>query len=51
MAFLPMRQAMLVQRYAPYGILILLVLIILPGSPLFALLGVARPLADLLTGA
>jgi len=51
LAFLPPRTAFAVQRYAPYGVLLLLLLVFLPGSPLGQvftwLFGVAR----FLTGA
>ncbi|MBA2633487.1 MAG: site-2 protease family protein [Chloroflexi bacterium] len=50
-AFLPPRQAMVVRQYAPYGVIILLVLVFLPGSPLRGLLGLAGPLSRALTGA
>jgi Zn-dependent protease len=51
LAFLPPRQAMVVQRYAPYGILVLLLLVFVPGSPLRFFLGLARPLTEVLIGA
>ena len=51
LAYLPPRQAVTVQRYAPYGIIILLLLIFLPGSPLRALLGMATPITQVLIGA
>jgi Zn-dependent protease len=51
LAFLPPRTVFAVQRYAPYGIMILLLLVLLPGSPLGRLLGVAEPLARALIGA
>jgi Zn-dependent protease len=51
LAFLPPRQAMVVQRYAPYGILVLLLLVFVPGSPLRFFLGLARPLTEALIGA
>jgi Zn-dependent protease len=51
LAFLPPRQAMTVQHYAPYGIIVLLLLIFLPGSPLGALLRMASPIARVLVGA
>ena len=51
LAFLPPRQALTVQRYAPYGIIVLLLLVLVPNSPLGWLLGVARPFAEALTGA
>ena len=51
LAYLPPRQAMTLQRYAPYGIIVLLLLIFLPGSPLRALLGLAVPITQVLIGA
>lgn len=50
-SFLPARQAFAVQRYAPYGILLLLLLVFIPGSPLSLLLGLADPLTEALIGA
>jgi Zn-dependent protease len=51
LAYLPPRQALTIQRYAPYGILVLLLLIFLPGSPLRALLSLAVPVTRVLIGA
>ena len=51
LAFLPPRQAMVVRQYAPYGVIVLLVLVLLPNSPLRALLGLAVPIARVLLGA
>jgi Zn-dependent protease len=51
LAFLPPRAAFTVQRYAPYGIIVLLLLILLPNSPLGLLLGLASPLTRGLIGA
>lgn len=51
LAFLPPQAAMTLRQYAPYGVIILLLLVFLPGSPLRLLLGMARPIADVLTGA
>jgi Zn-dependent protease len=51
LAFLPPRSVFAIQRYAPYGVMLLLLLVLLPGSPLGRLLGVAGPLARGLTGA
>ena len=51
LAFLPPRTAFTVQRYAQYGIIVLLVLVILPNSPLRLLLGVADPITRGLIGA
>jgi Zn-dependent protease len=51
LAFLPPRQAIVVRQYAPYGVIILIVLVFLPGSPLRALLGLATPITRVLIGA
>ena len=51
MAFLPPRQAVTLQRWAPYGVIVLLLLVLLPNSPLRALLGLARPITEALIGA
>ena len=51
LAFLPPRQAMVVRQYAPYGVIVLLLLVFLPGSPLRALLGLAAPITRVLIGA
>jgi Zn-dependent protease len=51
LAFLSPRNAMTVQRYAPYGIIVLLLLVVIPNSPLGVLLGLAAPLTEALTGA
>ena len=51
LAYLPPRQAVTIQRYAPYGVIILLLLIFLPGSPLQALLSMATPITRVLIGA
>ena len=51
LAYLPPQQAVVVQRYAPYGIIVLLLLIFLPGSPLRALLSLAAPVTRVLIGA
>jgi Zn-dependent protease len=51
LAFLPPRAVFLVQRYAQYGILLLLLLILLPGGPLSVLLAPVHPLTELLIGA
>jgi Zn-dependent protease len=51
LAFLSPRNALMVQRYASYGIILLLVLVLLPNSPLRLLLGMAGPLTRALTGA
>jgi Zn-dependent protease len=51
LAFLPPRAAFTIQRYAPYGVILLLVLVFLPGSPLNAVFGLIWDLAQALTGA
>lgn len=51
LSFLPPRTAMTVQRYAPYGILVLLLLIILPNSPLNLLFGAVVGITRVLIGA
>lgn len=51
LAFLPPRQAMALRQLAPYGVIVLLILVFVPGSPLRLLLGMARPIANVLTGA
>ena len=45
------RTAMTIQRYAPYGVLVLLLLVFLPGSPLRVVFGFMGTLAGILTGA
>ena len=49
--FLPPRTAMQVQQYAQYGVIVLLVLILIPGSPLGLLLRMATPITRFLVGA
>jgi Zn-dependent protease len=49
--FLPPRTAMQVQQYAQYGVIVLLVLILLPSSPLGLLLRMATPITRFLVGA
>lgn len=49
--FLPPRTAYTVQRYAQWGFVVLLLLVFLPNSPLRALLGLGRPITELLIGA
>jgi Zn-dependent protease len=51
LAFLPPRTAFTVQRYAPYGILVLLLLVFLPNSPLDLLFRAVNLLAQALIGA
>ena len=50
LAFVPPRWIYPVQRYANYGVLVLVALLVLPGSPLRLLLGLALPWATLLVG-
>ena len=51
LAFLPPRAAFTVQRYAQYGIIVLLLLVFLPGSPLGLLFDVVRWLTRIFVGA
>jgi len=51
LAFLPPRAAFTFQRYAPYGILVLLLLVFLPNSPLDLLFRAVNPLTQALIGA
>jgi Zn-dependent protease len=51
LAFLPPRQAMTLQRYAPYGVIALLVLIVMPNSPLGLLFDLVGGIAQALLGA
>jgi Zn-dependent protease len=51
LSFLPPRTVFTVQRYAQYGVILLLVLILIPNSPLGLLLGLANPLTEALIGA
>lgn len=51
LSFLPPRMAFTVQRYAPYGMIALLLLVFIPGSPLGLLLRLANPLTAVLIGA
>ena len=48
---LPVRTAMTAQRYAPYGVIALLILVLIPGSPLGILLRVITPITRFLVGA
>jgi len=48
--FLPPRWALLVRRYANYGIIVVFLLLILPNSPLRAMLELAQPIAIFLVG-
>jgi Zn-dependent protease len=51
LAFLPPRAAFTVQRYAPYGIIVILLLVFIPGSPLGLLFDLVRLLTGILIGA
>lgn len=51
LAFLPPRMAFTVQRYAPYGILLLLLLVFLPSSPIGFLFDLVIPITGALIGA
>jgi len=50
LAFVPARTAFTIQRYAPYGIIVLLLLILVPGSPLRVMFDFVRALTALLIG-
>ena len=50
LAFVPARTAFTIQRYAPYGIIVLLLLVLLPGSPLRIMFDLVRNLTSLLIG-
>lgn len=51
LAFVPPRTAFAIQRYAPYGVIVLLLLVFLPGSPLGLMFDAVRALTRLLIGA
>jgi Zn-dependent protease len=51
LAFVPPRTAFTIQRYAPYGVIVLLLLVFLPGSPLGLMFDAVRELTRLLIGA
>ena len=51
LAFVPPRTAFTIQRYAPYGVIVLLLLVFLPNSPLGLMFDVVRGLTRLLIGA
>ena len=51
LAFVPPRTAFTIQRYAPYGVIILLLLVFLPGSPLGLVFDLVRGLTAVLIGA
>jgi Zn-dependent protease len=51
LAFVPPRTAFTIQRYAPYGVIVLLLLVFLPNSPLGLMFDLVRGLTRLLIGA
>ncbi len=51
LSYLPPRAGITLQRYAHYGVIVLLLLVLVPGSPLRLLLGLAAPLARWAAGA
>jgi Zn-dependent protease len=51
LAFLPPKAAFTVQRWAPYGIIVILLLVFIPGSPLGLLFDLVRLLTGILIGA
>ena len=51
LAFVPPRTAFTIQRYAPYGVILLLLLVFLPGSPLGVMFDLVRGLTAALIGA
>jgi Zn-dependent protease len=51
LAFLPPKAAFTVQRYAPYGIIVILLLVFIPGSPLRFLFTAVANLARTMVGA
>lgn len=51
LSFVPPKAAFTIQRYAPYGVIVLLLLVFLPGSPLGVIFGWVRDATELLTGA
>ena len=51
LAFVPPRTAFTIQRYAPYGVIVLLLLVFLPGSPLGLVFDLVRELTAVLIGA
>ena len=51
LAFVPPRTAFTIQRYAAYGVIVLLLLVFLPGSPLGLMFDAVRELTRLLIGA
>jgi Zn-dependent protease len=51
LAFVPPRTAFTIQRYAPYGVLVLLLLVFLPNSPIRLMFDVVRALTRVFIGA
>jgi Zn-dependent protease len=51
LAFVPPRSAFTIQRYAPYGVIVLLLLVFLPNSPLRLMFDVVRALTRVFIGA
>jgi Zn-dependent protease len=51
LAFVPPRTAFTIQRYAPYGVIVLLLLVFLPNSPLRLMFDVVRALTRVFIGA
>jgi Zn-dependent protease len=51
LAFAPPKLAFTIQRYAPYGVIVLLLLVFLPNSPLGLMFNAVRFLTRALTGA
>jgi Zn-dependent protease len=51
LAFVPPRTAFAIQRYAPYGVLVLLLLVLLPNSPLRLMFDLVNELTGALIGA
>lgn len=49
-SLVPPRWEYAIRRYQGYGIVVLLILLVVPGSPLRSVLGLAYPWADLLCG-
>ena len=51
LAFAPPKLAFTIQRYAPYGVIVLLLLVFLPNSPLGLMFDAVRFLTGAFTGA
>jgi Zn-dependent protease len=51
LAFVPPRTAFTIQRYAPYGVIVLLLLVFLPNSPIRLMFDVVRALTRVFIGA